>query len=263
MPTQNNIRVMVWIPTETPDTFTKRKEYDPLPHSAARLTNPAPSSTAIPSPTLATPLVKFVSSTTDKQYSVMIQVLPGYDFADPSGHDFLRFTLSIDGVRRVTRTVSTTQIAARGEDGPWTIVIHCDDEGRHFVWKEIGVKEEEEGGEAGPRSEWDYDVGTVRVCVERMREEEVGEDAGGLAGVGAEGGGEEGEERGEDAGGLEGGRGEEEGGGETEDAGEAESDDEEMEDVEEEGGLVLDEGNLEHCCLSHYTAYVWFSLRGR
>ena len=162
------------------------------------------------------------------QYCVLIQILPGYAFSSSSenaiiDHDFLRFTLSIDGIERVARTVSAAQIAAKGnDDGTWTLVIWVDEQGGHFVWKEVGFKDGSGAGE-----EWDWDVGVVRVCVERMRE----------------------------------GEGDEEEMEEMEDDEDGEDDemeeDEEMEDVEEEdeeeGEVKLHEDNVEGRHLSHYT----------
>jgi hypothetical protein len=205
---------------------------------------------------LATPLVKFIKSLSDKSYCIIVKVLPCYVFENPD-HDFLRINLYIDGEERVVRTVSAQQIAERGGGRPWSVVIHG------FVWKEIEVDDDNDT-DPQDHDEWEYNLGTIRVCVERMRAEE-GEESGEDAGEsGSVEDGDMGEDSGVDAGSAASEEDEEDemeaGGASSE---EDEDDvDEEMEgaeseeDKEDEQEVILHKINVEERCLSHYTAYV-------
>ena len=238
--------------------FFKVPEYDPNQDSITGIINAGPNTYpfATPSTPLATPLVKFIPSTSGKGYCVIIQVLPGYVFEN-ADHDFLRFTLYIDGEERVVRTVSAQQMAALGGGRPWSVVIHGMGGGQDFVWKDIKVKEGEDV-EPQDHDEWNYSLGTIHVYVERMREEGravFGEDAGSGEGVEDEEDEDEGEDGGEDAGEWE-----------SEEDENDEDEDEEMEDVESEDEddeneeeVTLPDVNVEGRCLTHYTAYVCLS----
>jgi hypothetical protein len=233
-------------------------EYDPNQESISGRINPGesryPGSIVLPS--LAMPLVKFIPSVSNKAYCVIIKVLPDYVFENPE-HDFLRMTLYIDGEERVVRTVSARQMAEIGGERPWVVVIHCQEDGGNFSWKEITVDEDKEK-DPEDHDEWNYNLGTIRVCVERMREERgemVGEDAGESRGLVDE---EEGEQGGEDAVVWE---SDEDDDDEDEEREDVESDEEEEDDDDddeegEEEELILHKINVEERCLSHFTAYV-------
>src|SRR5271155_2041941 len=193
MPTQNHIQVAIACPAdvetvqgETGSTTTHSvlffaPEYDPNQDTITGLINPGRSLSPFASPTipLAYPLVKFMPSVSDKNYCVIVKVLPGYVFENPE-HDFLRITLYIDGRKRVVRTVSAQQIVHNGSDRPYTIAIHGQGEGRNFYWKSIVIGMDDDA-EPQPHDEWNYDLGSIQVYIHRMRAKEgegSGEDAG-------------------------------------------------------------------------------------
>lgn len=242
-------------------TYFVAREYDPNAHSISGAINPGPSvypsitSTATP---LATPLVKFVKSLSNTQFCIVVKVLPGYAFEDPE-HDFLRITVYLDGQKRVVRTVSARQLARLGAGSQWSAAINGVVEekyvagekkwmGRDFVWRDIEVDEDEEI-EPQDHDEWNYNLGTIRVYIERMRTEEGGaggEDAGSTEQV------EDNDDEvdADDAAGWETVSDDD---GETEDA-------ESEESEEDEQDVVLHKINVQERCLSHFTAYVETSL---
>lgn len=269
MPTQNHIQVAIACPADvetvqrkTGSTTTHSAlffalEYDPNQDTITGLINPGRSLSPSASPTipLAYPLVKFMHSISDKNYCVIIKVLPGYVFENPK-HDFLRITLYIDGRKRVVRTVSAQQIDHYDLDHPYTIAIHGQGEGRNFYWKSIMIGVDDDA-EPQPHDEWNYDLGSIQVYIHRMRaedgegngedagEEEIEVDAGGSGCVEGEEDEDEEEEVEED---------------EDEEMEESESkereESEESEENEEEQDMILHKIDVRRRCLSHFTAYV-------
>jgi hypothetical protein len=271
MPTQNHIQVAIACPADvetirgkTGSTTTRSilffaPEYDPNQDTATGLINPGRSLSPFATPIipLAYPLVKFIPSVFDKNYCVIVKVLPGYVFENPK-HDFLRITLYIDGWKRVVRTVSAQQIDHYGSDRPYTIAIHGQGEGRNFYWKSIMIGVDDDA-EPQPHDEWNYDLGSIQVYIHRMRAEE-----GGGSGEGADDSDTVVDEKGEEevAGGSGCVEGEED---ENEEEEVEEDEDEEMEDSgseeseendEEEQDMILNGIDVGRRCLSHFTAYV-------
>jgi hypothetical protein len=272
MPTQNHIQVTVACPADVETVQGKTgsttahgvlffaPEYDPNQDTITGFINPGRSLSPSASPTipLAYPLVKFIPSVSNKNYSVIVKVLPGYVFENPK-HDFLRITLYIDGRKRVVRTVSAQQIDHYGSDRPYTVAIHGQGEGRNFYWKSIMIGVDDDA-EPQPHDEWNYDLGSIQVYIHRMRAEEGegnGEDAGDSDAV-VEKGEEEIEVDAGDSGCVEGeeDEDEEEEVEEDEDEEMDESESEESEENEEEQDMTLHEIDVRRRCLSHFTAYV-------
>jgi hypothetical protein len=246
--------------TTTRGVFFFAPEYDPNQDTITGLINPGRSLSPFATPTipLAYPLVKFIPSVSDKNYCVIVRVLPSYVFEKPE-HDFLRITLYIDGQKRVVRTVSAHQIAHNGSSRPYTIAIHGHGEGRNFYWKSIMINMEDDA-EPQPHDEWNYDLGSIQVYIHRMRADEgveSGEDTGDPDKFVDEQEEEEMEVDVGDSGCVEGEEGEHEQEVEEEDEEieNAESGDEEEEE-EEEDDTVLVKVDVERRCLSHFTAYV-------
>jgi hypothetical protein len=178
-------------------------EFEPNEATISRRINPGKSvyPGSVRYTDLATPLVKFVPSVSNKSYCIIIKVLPEYVFENPK-HDFLRFTFYIDDERRVVRTISARQRGEIGGDRPWIVVVDGQGPGENFYWKDIEFRD---GDDEDPEDhqDWNYNLGTIRVYVERCREEKGGEvdaeDAEGMEVVGDEEG-EEGEEKGGESG---------------------------------------------------------------
>jgi hypothetical protein len=264
------------------------QEFEPNEATISRRINPGKSiyPGSVRYTDLATPLVKFIPSVSNKSYCIIIKVLPEYVFENPE-HDFLRFTFYIDDERRVVRTISARQRGEIGGDRPWIVVVDGQEPGENFYWKDIGVRD---GDDEDPEDhqDWNYNLGTIRVYVERCREEKGGEvgaeDAGRMEVVGDEEGEEKGGESGGDVrvsgivGSKEGedvvvedaDREEEEEEEEEKEKGEKGEKEEEEEEEKEEGEddddddngnndsneLIMHTINLEERCLSHFTAQV-------
>jgi hypothetical protein len=272
MPTQNHIQVAIACPadvetvqgktglTTTHSVLFFAPEYDPNHDTITGLINPGRSLSPFASPTIppAYPLVKFMPSVSDKNYCVIVKVLPGYVFENPE-HDFLRITLYIDGRMRVVRTVSEQQIVRHGSDRPYTIAIYGQGEGRNFYWKSIMIGVDDDA-EPQPHDEWNYDLGSIQVYIHRMRAEEregSGEDADDSDAVVEEKGEEEVEVDAGASGRVEGEEDEDEEEVEEDEDGEMEeAEREESGENEEEQDMILHKIDVRRRCLSHFTAYV-------
>jgi hypothetical protein len=178
MPVQSNIEVSI-ITTETRGNGRSfvAHEFRPNEATTSGRINAGMSTfpeTTRPTP-LATPLVRFIQSVTGRSYGLVISVLPGYVFADPE-HDLLRFKVGVDGVECAVHTVSARQTAGVGGSQPFFLVVDGPSFARKFFWKEIEIADDD-GEELEAHGDWNYQLGTIRVRVERCREEE-GEDVG-------------------------------------------------------------------------------------
>jgi hypothetical protein len=193
VPTKIHIKVAIARPAdvgtvqgETGSTTTRAvlffaPEYDPNQNTITGLINPGRtlSPFATPHIPLAYPLAKFIPSVSDKNYRIIVKVLPDYVFEKPE-YGFLRITLYFGGQKRVVRTVLAQQIAYNSSGRPYTIAVHGHREGRSFYWKSIMIGMDEDA-EPQPHDEWNYDLGSIQVYIYYMRAEEgaeSGEDSG-------------------------------------------------------------------------------------